>query len=382
MPPSATPRAASAEAERNSRRASSMPGYSASAHTMRGSRFHASALLILVAASIAPLASQSSIANRPWPPGLQAVGDASPPLPPEEALKTFFMPPGYRVELVASEPLIQEPVAFDWDAEGRLWAVEMPGFMADLTGSNEHDPIGRVVVLEDTNGDGRMDKRTVFADRLVLARSIKVLERGVLVAEPPNLWLMTDADGDLKADRRTLVSDQFGRRDADPQNNANGFTWALDNRMYTAGQADIHVRLKGDGFEVTKTLQRGEWGVTQDDAGRVYRNTNESAVHVDLVPTYYYARNPNLVRTRGSYDRLATNNEDMNIVWPVRPNPGTNRAYQVGIDRPDGTLVKFTSVCAPTVYRGDRLPAELYGSVFVAEPAANLVSRLILEDDG
>ena len=69
-------------------------------------------------------------------------------------MKTFYMPPGYHVELVASEPLIQEPVAIDWDTEGRLWAVEMPGFMADLTGSTENDPIGRVVVLEDTNGDG------------------------------------------------------------------------------------------------------------------------------------------------------------------------------------------------------------------------------------
>ena len=304
----------------------------------------------------------------------------SPPLPAEEALKSFFMPPGYLVELVASEPTVQEPVAMDWDTSGRLWVVEMPGFMADLTGSNEHEPIGRVVVLEDTNADGRMDKRTVFADRLVLARSIKVLDRGVLIAEPPNVWLMSDDDGDLKADRRTLVTDRYGRRDADPQNNANGFHWALDNRMYTAGQADIHLQLVDGRFETTRTLQRGEWGVTEDDAGRIYRNTNESAVHVDVVPTHYYARNPSLVRTRGSYERLATGNEDLNIVWPVRPNPGTNRAYQAGIDRPDGTLFKFTSVCAPTVYRGDRLPAELYGNVFVAEPAANLVARLVLED--
>ena len=325
-------------------------------------------------------AFQSSQANRPWPPDVQKMPPESPPLPAEEALKSFFMPPGYRVELVASEPTVQEPVAMDWDTSGRLWVVEMPGFMANLTGSNEHEPIGRVVVLEDTNADGRMDKRTVFADRLVLARSIKVLDRGVLIAEPPNVWLMSDEDGDLKADRRTLVTDRYGRREADPQNNANGFHWALDNRMYTAGQADIHLQLEGGRFETTRTLQRGEWGVTEDDAGRIYRNTNESAVHVDVVPTHYYARNPNLVRTRGSYERLATGNEDLNIVWPVRPNPGTNRAYQAGIDRPDGTLFKFTSVCAPTVYRGDRLPAELYGNVFVAEPAANLVARLVLED--
>ena len=336
----------------------------------------------LAAAMVTGSAFQSSVPNRPWPPAVQPMTPESPPLPPEAALQSFYMPPGYRVELVASEPLIQEPVAFDWDPEGRIWAVEMPGFMANLTGSNEHDPIGRVVVLEDTDGDGRMDKRTVFADRLVLARSIKVLDRGVLVAEPPNLWLMSDADGDLKMDRKEAITSQFGRFEADPQNNANGFVWALDNRLYTAGQADVQLRFKNGSFEVMRTLQRGEWGITQDDAGRVYRNTNESAVHVDLVPTSYYARNPNLVRTRGSYDRLATGNEDLNIVWPVRPNPGTNRAYQAGIDRPDGTLYKFTSVCAPLVYRGDRLPADLYGNVFVAEPAANLVARLVIEEAG
>ena len=122
--------------------------------------------------------------------------------------------------------------------------------------------------------------------------------------------------------------------------------------------------------------------MTQDDAGRIYRNTNESALHVDFVPTPYYLRNPNLLRTRGSYEALRDDENAVNVVWPVRPNPGTNRAYQVGIDRPDGTLARFTSVCAPLVYRGDRLPAELYGNVFVAEPAANLVSRIILSDDG
>jgi glucose/arabinose dehydrogenase len=325
---------------------------------------------------------QRSPANRPWPPGVQKVAGDSPPLSPQDALKTFYMPPGYQVELVASEPLIQEPVALDWDLEGRLWAVEMPGFMADIRGSNEHDPIGRVVVLEDTNGDGQMDRRTVFADGLVLARSLKVLDRGVLVAEPPNVWLMRDTNGDLRMDTKERVTDQYGRFDGDPQNNANGFYWGLDNRMYTAGQGNIQLRLKDGVFDVQQTLPRGEWGVTQDDAGRTYRNTNESALHVDLVPTWYYARNPNLLRTRGSYERLADDAPELNTVWPVRPNPGTNRAYQVGIDRDDGSLATFTSVCAPLVYRGDRLPGELYGNVFVAEPAANLVSRIIVSDDG
>ena len=325
-------------------------------------------------------AQQRSPANRPWPPGLQKVSPDSPVLSPAEELKTFYMPPGYHVELVASEPLVEAPVALDWDLQGRLWVVEMPGFMANLTGSNEHDPMGRVVVLEDTNHDGVMDKRTVFADHMVLARSLKVLDRGVLVAEPPNVWFMRDTNGDLQADEKQLVTGEFGNFNGDPQNNANGFYWAMDNRMYTAGVTEIQFRLKDGVFEIQKTLERGEWGVAQDDAGRIYRNTNESAVHVDYVPTYYYARNPNLLRTRGSYERLV--DDDANVVWPVRPNPGTNRAYQLGIDRPDGTLNRYTAVCAPLVYRGDRLPADLYGNVFVAEAAANLVGRLVIEDTG
>src|SRR5688500_19584948 len=91
--------------------------------------------VIVVVATVAVaslLAEQSSPPNRQWPPEVQKVPDQSPPLPAEEALKSFYMPPGYRVELVASEPLIQEPVALDWDLQGRVWAVEMPG------GSEEH----------------------------------------------------------------------------------------------------------------------------------------------------------------------------------------------------------------------------------------------------
>jgi mono/diheme cytochrome c family protein/glucose/arabinose dehydrogenase len=351
------------------------------ANGMRAARMAALGILLAVA-GLGGAARQQSPSGRPWPPGVQKVPDTSPPRPPAEALQTFYMPPGYRLELVASEPLVQEPVAIDWDIQGRLWVVEMPGFMANLTGSNEYEPIGRVVVLEDTDADGRMDRRTVFADGLVLARSLKVLDRGVLVAEPPHVWLMRDIDGDLRADSKEEITNQYGRREIDPQNNANGFDWSLDNWMHTAGQSEIQLRLTATGFEVARTLRRGEWGITHDDVGRLYRNTNESALHVDYVPTSYYARHPGLLRTRGSYERLATDNPDLNVVWPVRPNPGTNRAYQVGIDRPDGSLQRFTSVCAPLVYRGDRLPAELYGNVFVAEPAANLVGRILLDSDG
>ena len=149
--------------------------------------------------------------------------------------------------------------------------------------------------------------------------------------------------------------------------------------MYTSEGTTL-LRLKDGAFEVRKTLSRGQWGATQDDAGRVYRNTNSAALFVDIVPTPYYTRNPRMMRTRGSYETLDTG--DLNTVWPIRPTPGVNRGYQDGVLRPDKTLAAFTAVGAPTFYRGDRLPAELYGNVFLAEPAGNLVSRIIVTDDG
>jgi mono/diheme cytochrome c family protein len=339
-------------------------------------------VVILFTVAVATGYGQSSPSNRQWPPDVQKVSDDSPPLSGEDALNTFYMAPGYHLELVASEPLVQDPIVMDWDLQGRLWVVEMPGFVPDLQVPEPFmDPIGKIVVLEDTNRDGKMDKRTVFADGLVLARSLKVLDTGVLVAEPPNVWLMKDTNGDLKMDKKELVTDSYGRREARVEQNANGFYWGLDNWMHTA-ESDVLLRFKDGKFEVQKTLPRGEWGVTHDDAGRIYRNTNESVLHADLVPTQYYMRNPNLLRTRGSYERLADDANTANIVWPVRRNPGTNRAYQVGIDREDGTLAKFTSVCAPMIYRGDRLPADVYGNAFAAEPAANLVSRVVIDDTG
>jgi len=322
-------------------------------------------------------------ATRPWPPPVEPVSATAPVLSPSEALRTFILPPGYRLELVASEPLIQDPILIDWDPAGRLWAVELPGYMRNIKASGEYDPIGRIVVLEDLNGDGAMDRRTVFADGLIQPRAMKILDRGVLVGELPNVWLMRDIDGDLRSDRKELVTAGYGRRETNVEVNANALLWGLDNRIHMAGTgADMILRFVDRTFQVQKSLSRGQWGATQDDAGRVYRNHNESVLHVDLVSSPYYARNPALLRTRGSHEPLQDPSGNVNEVWPAHQTPGTNRAYQHGVLRTDSTLAAFSAACAPTVYRGDRLPADLYGNVFVAEPTANVVSRLMLFDDG
>src|SRR3954469_12526383 len=225
------------------------------------------AIALVLAAGVVTLRGvQQSAPGRQWPPAVDPISKQAPVLSPAEALKTFSMPPGYHLELVASEPLIQDPIVIDWDREGRLWAVEMPGFVPNLQAPEPYmEPIGKVVVLEDTDKDGVMDKRTVFADGLVLARSLKVLDRGVLVAEPPNAWLMRDTNGDLKMDTKERVTDQYGRREGRVEENASDLHWGLDNWIHTA-DSDMYLRVKDGKFEIQKTLNRGEWGVSHDDA--------------------------------------------------------------------------------------------------------------------
>src|SRR3954467_783061 len=346
-------------------------------------RLHLMTLLV-VAGAVTALAGQQS-ADRSWTPGIQKAPDASPVLSPEDEMKQFYLPPGFHAELVAAEPLVQDPIAIDWDADGRMWVVEDAEYVPDLQAPEPNlAPIGRIAVLEDTNNDGTMDKRTVFADGLIQARAVKALDHGILVLEPPNVWLMHDTNGDLKVDTKELVGTDYGRREGGVEGNANSFEWGLDNYLHSAGSnVTYSLRLKDGVFDRRPTLSRGEWGVGQDDFGRIFRNDSESTIRVDLVPTPYYARNPALVRTRGSDEILTNDIDNINEVWPIRPNPGTNRSYQFGITRPsDGTLVQVTAACTPMVYRGDRLPSELYGNAFVAEPAGNLVRRIVLEDDG
>src|SRR5689334_10612471 len=142
-------------------------------------------VLLLVAALCAPVAQaagptnvKDSPADAPtdWPPPVPA-----PFLSAEDAIKTIKLPPGFRMEVVASEPLVEHPVAMSFDADGRAWVAEMRGYMPDVEGKGEDKPIGRISILEDTDGDGRMDKVTVFMDGLVLPRAICPVRGGALV---------------------------------------------------------------------------------------------------------------------------------------------------------------------------------------------------------
>jgi mono/diheme cytochrome c family protein/glucose/arabinose dehydrogenase len=301
---------------------------------------------------------------------------------PEEALKTFRLQPGFRIELVAAEPLVEAPVALDFDADGRLWVVEMRSFMPDADGTGELAPINRIVVLDDTDDDGRMDRRTVYMDGLHLPRLVKVLRSGVVVAEPPNLWFTRDTDGDGVADEKTALASDFSVQEANPEVGGNGMLWGLDNWLI-ASTYNRRFRFQDGAWISSPVVSRGQWGQSMDDYGRLFTNSNSDYMRADLVPPHYPARNPRATWSSqlpsGVNYQLDANQE----LWPIRVTPGVNRGYQKGALRPEGTLRNFTSVCGPLIYRGDNFPGEYYGNYFAAEPAAHVIRRsLITEQNG
>jgi mono/diheme cytochrome c family protein len=323
----------------------------------------------------------SSQLNRQWPaPVATDLPPGQPPLTPEEALKTFTMPPGFQLELVASEPLVQDPILSEFDGDGRLWVLELHGFAVDRGMDNSFEPINDLVVLEDTDDDGVYDKRTVFLDKLVMPRAFKVLANTcALVGEPPHLWKACDTNGDLRADTKDLISDDFAQQGV-VEHGANGLYWSMDNTIVIS-QNGWNLSLKGGKPKILPSLSRGQWGVTQDDAGRVYRNINTDPLFVDYLKPDYYARNPNMVRTRGLYDLLV--DQEKTLIWPARPTFGVNRGYRAEAYREDGSSTYYGGVSSPMIYRGESLPSELHGQPFVVDGPTNIVHLLrMTQKDG
>jgi mono/diheme cytochrome c family protein/glucose/arabinose dehydrogenase len=298
----------------------------------------------------------------------------APPLSVEDALKTFQLAPGFRLEAVAAEPLIEAPVEIEFDADGRMYVVEMRGFMPNVEGKGENQPLGRISILEDTDNDGKMDKSTVFVDGLVLPRALAIFRGGLLVAEPPHLWFFEDTNGDGKADDKTEIASNYGTFE-NPEHTANGLLVAMDNWIYSANHTVRYRNVSGE-WEQEPTTFRGQWGISQDDYGRLFFNSNSDQFRGDLVPTKYLARNPNYQGAFGANVQIAKSQ----AVFPGRVNPGVNRGYQKGQLRPDGTLATFTAACGPLIYRGGIFPEKFQGAGFLCEPTGNLVRCNLLEE--
>lgn len=299
------------------------------------------------------------------------------------AQQTLVPRAGMVAELVVAEPLVEDPIAMDWDGHGRLWVVEMRDYPS---GVNDR-PGGRVRVLEDTDGDGRYDKSSVFLDELKYPTSVFTWRAGVLVIAAPDLIYAEDRDGDGRADHREVLFTGFAP--GNPQHLANGFVWGLDNWIYGAnGDSGGRVRAtSGDeaygigGRDFRLRPATGEFepieGFTQfsrprDDWGNWFGCSNANPFWQYVLSDHYLRRNSHVPPPES---RMA-----------VSDNPGVARVYPLSrlLERFNDphTANRFTSACGATIYRDELLGPGFHGNIFISEPVHNLVHREVAESDG
>lgn len=305
-----------------------------------------------------------------------------PALSPKDAKQSFHLPPGFEIDLVASEPLITDPVNFAFGHDGRLWVAEMGDYPRgeDDRGS----PGGRIVVLTDNNRDGVFDESAVFLDGLSFPNGVMPWRDGALVSCAPDVFFAKDTDGDGKADMRDVLLTGFP--ESNPQHRVNGFSFGLDNLVHLAhGANDISspktgktydlsgrdFALNPDTGEVIATGGDSQYGRCRTDFDDWFGNDNSNPLFQYVLEDRYLKRNP----------YVALPNPKRNVVpgeeYAVHPASRT-------VDRFNDTWAanRFTSACSPTVFRDTSFGEKLDGAAFVCEPVHNLVRCERLIPDG
>lgn len=311
--------------------------------------------------------------------------DMPPPKTPEEALASFRVREGFRVELVAAEPLVVDPIAFDWDAQGRLWVVEMRDYPLGLNGRGQ--PGGVIKVLEDSDGDGRYDRATPFLEGVAFPTGVLPWKRGVLISAAPDLLYAEDTDGDGRADVKQVLFTGFHQ--GNQQHLFNGFAWGLDGWVYASnGDSGGHVkslatgrelsisgrdiRFRPETGEVETVSGQSQFGRQRDDWGHWFGNNNSTWIWHVTMPEHYLRRNPRLAVT--AVHTVTSRYENWTRVFPASPP-------MVRPNQP-WSLNHVTSACGPAPYRDDWFGPEFAASVFISEPVHNLIHREVLEPYG
>jgi putative membrane-bound dehydrogenase-like protein len=290
-------------------------------------------------------------------------------LSPEEQQKRFLLPPGFRIEPVLSDPLIQDPVGVTFDGNGRMYVLEMRSYMQDADGSNSRAPISRISRHEDSNGDGTYDKHTVFVDKMVMPRIAFPLQDGVILAletDNRDMFKYTDTDGDGVADKKELFYSNVGRV-TNMEWQPGGLTWALDNWLYMTYNP-FRLRIAPDGRVLREETEPngGQWWSAQDNYGKTWWVDGGG----EIGPVNFQAP-----IAYGAFNVADNFEPDFQTPWPA---PGSIADMQGGMNRvrmPDGTLNHFTAASGVEIYRGHRLPKDLIGDLFFGEPVGRIVRR-------
>ena len=287
---------------------------------------------------------------------------------PNISLESYQIEEGFELSIIASEPFLKAPVSMDFDDKGRMWVVEMIGYMPNLEGIGEEEPTGRIAILEDLDKDGVVDHAKVFLDKLVLPRALAHVYGGLLYTDGPKLWFV-DIKND-KPGKKTLV-DPLYAEGGNVEHSSNGLMINIDNWIYNANYNFRYQRKNGKWLK-EPTSYRGQWGITKDNFGRLYFNTNSTNLKGDYVLPNKVIKNKYFKPNIAENQRLADD-----WVFPIHET-SVNRGYQKGILDERGYLKKVTSACGPLVYRGGIFPDAYNQNAFVCVPEANLIKRNIL----
>lgn len=313
------------------------------------------------------------------------ISDFSTPLEPDDAVKSLRSAAPLHFQLVANEPQVMDPVAFDWGWDGTVWVVEM----RDYPFATEGGPSGAIKHLFDDDGDGRFERAETFLDGLESPTGIKAWRDGVLICAPPRVLFARDLDGDGRADDTQVLFEGFA--EGNQQHRANGFTWSLDGWLHMAngdsgGQIKVartgkqisisgrDLRIRPDGSDVETVSGHTQFGRTRDDFGRWFGGNNSN-------PLYHYPLAARYVRRNTGYAPSGLTRTVPQFAGPAPVFPESKTLPRFNdYDRAD----RITSACGHFVVNYPRETFGPQGAIdsFVCEPVHNLVHRERLEPVG
>jgi putative membrane-bound dehydrogenase-like protein len=333
-------------------------------------------------------------------PALQAADPAPAPLPPEKAVKAMALPDGFRATVFAAEPDVVQPISFTIDARGRLWVAEALNY-----GSWQPTGKDRIVILEDTDGDGKCDKRTVFYEGFNYVTGIEVGFGGVWVISPPKLCFVPDRDGDGKPDGPSeVVLDGFGYKES-RHNLVNGFTWGpdgwlygghgrtspsdvgrpgdpaakrvhCDGGVYRINVAKLLAKREAEAREVFETFADGTtnpWGVDFDDTGACFVSNCVNPHLFHMIQGGHYEPWRNRPSSLYAYERLPTIADHLHYAGDLKANLGKEDTLSLGGGH---------AHCGTLVYLGDSFPASYRNTVFLCNVHGRRVNHDLLKRKG